>query len=369
MTAGADSLLRAAFADLPPSGTVDTHVHVVGLGAGDTGCRVNRTMRSPLHPVRRLTFSVIAASSGVRDLAAADSEYLTRLESLARAFPVRRRLRLLAFDAFCREDGTVDEERSEMFVPNDLVLRLAREKPDVFLPAVSVHPYRKDALRELERCREAGARWVKWLPNAQGMDPASPRCDAFYDRLRDLDMVLLCHTGKEQALRQTAGEEVGNPLRLRRALDRGVRVVMAHLANLGTCLDLDSPGTRMSAFDALLRVLSTPAYRGLAYADLSATTLARRLPRPLRVMLAHPEFDDRLIDGSDYPIPAVRLAVRTGALVRHGFITRDEGRALEEIRRENPLLYDFVAKRTVRDLATGRRFPASVFLPPPGLPE
>jgi hypothetical protein len=42
------------------------------------------------------------------------------------------------------------------------------ETLDMFLPCVSVHPYRKDALEELEKYAAQGVHLVKWLPNSMG---------------------------------------------------------------------------------------------------------------------------------------------------------------------------------------------------------
>jgi hypothetical protein len=365
---GPAALLDRVFADVGAEGLFDVHAHLVGLGAGGTGCRVNPSMRSFLHPVRRTVFSFLARAAGVRDLDAADADYVNRLRALVAEFPVPRRTLLLAFDAFHRPDGAVCGRRTEFFVPNDFALRLAKEHPDMFLPGVSVHPYRPDAVRELARCRERGARFVKWLPNAQGMDPADPACDPFYDALRERCMVLLCHTGKERAVRETAGEEPGNPLRLRRPLDRGVRVVMAHCANLGRSRDLDRKGAPLApSFDLLLRVLDDPRYRRLAFADISAITLAERLPRPLATILDRPDLHDRLVDGSDYPIPGVRPALRLGPLVRHGFLATEDARELAALRPGNPLLFDYAVKRLLRHPRTGARFPARLFAPPAGL--
>jgi hypothetical protein len=364
MSEPADILARV-FSDVAPEGLFDVHAHMVGIGAGGTGCRINRTMRSLLHPVRRTVFHFIARAAGIRNLARADLDYVDRLRALVEEFPVPRRTLLLAFDAFHRPDGTVDERRTEFFVPNDLVLALAKSHPDRFLPGVSVHPFRSDAIRELTRCRERGARFVKWLPNAQGMDPADPACDPFYDALRDRDMVLLCHTGKERALRETAGEELGNPLRLRRPLARGVRVVMAHCANLGRSRDLDREGAPpVPSFDLLLRILDEPRFRGLAFADISAITLAERLPRPLETLLDRPDLHDRLVDGSDYPIPGIGIALRLGPLVRHGFLMPEDARALAALRPGNPLLFDYAVKRLLRHPRTGARFPPRLFAPP-----
>ena len=111
----------------------------------------------------------------------------------------------------------------------------------MFLPTISVHPYRSDALEELERGAARGATMVKWLPNSMGIDPSDPLCDAYYDKMRELGLILLSHGGEEKAVDAAEDQRLGNPLLLRRALDRGVRVIVAHCAGLGENVDLDDP--------------------------------------------------------------------------------------------------------------------------------
>ena len=82
--------------------------------------------------------------------------------------------------------------------------------------------YRNDASEELRRCRARGARIIKWLPNSMHFSPAHPKCDVFYDTVRELDMVILSHTGEEHSVSPPAPVQAfGNPLLLRRALDKG----------------------------------------------------------------------------------------------------------------------------------------------------
>jgi len=64
----------------------------------------------------------------------------------------------------------------------------------------SIHPYRRDAVAALENAVAHGARAVKWLPSAMGIDPASPKCDAFYRSLAQLHVPLICHAGEEMAV-------------------------------------------------------------------------------------------------------------------------------------------------------------------------
>ena len=53
------------------------------------------------------------------------------------------------------------------------------------------------------------------------------------------NLPLISHAGLERAVLGREAHDFGNPLRLRRALDAGVRVVVAHCASLGEDRDLD----------------------------------------------------------------------------------------------------------------------------------
>ena len=112
------------------------------------------------------------------------------------------------------------------------------EKIPTFLRrSFRVHPYRHDALQELETWAKAGVKYVKWLPNAMGMDPANPAIEPFYRKMKEHKMILLSHAGEEQAVEAEEDQSLGNPLLLRKPLDLGVRVIIAHAASLGNCDD------------------------------------------------------------------------------------------------------------------------------------
>lgn len=114
-------------------------------------------------------------------------------------------------------------------------------------------------------------------------------------------------------------------------------------------------------FDLFLRLLEDPKYRGRLYGDLSAITQINRLPAPLQTLLARPDLDGRLLNGSDYPLPGVDLIIWTRRLVELKLISAGERKALNEIWQRNPLLFDFVLKRTLKDPNSGRRWPADLF--------
>ena len=79
-------------------------------------------------------------------------------------------------------------------------------------------------------------------------------------------------------------------------------------------------------------------------------------------MLARTDLHGRLVNGSDYPLPAINLLVRTGKLESLGLVTAADRALLNEIDRHNPLAFDFAIKRTVRAQGTG--FADAVFQPP-----
>ncbi|MCA9592740.1 MAG: amidohydrolase family protein [Myxococcales bacterium] len=359
----AKDLVLRALEGLDPAKVWDTHVHVVGIGTGNSGCWVNPKMRSAVHPVRQFEFDVYLAASGVSDMSRVDEEYIERLLTLSRLANPQGKIVCLPFDIAVREDGSEDWDQTEVYTPNEYVAELGKKHANV-VPGASIHPYRKDAVERLDKAVEAGARVVKWLPNSMGMDPASPKCDAFYERLATLDVPLLCHTGEEQAVQSDEWQELGNPLRLRRALEKGVRVVAAHCASLGSVRDLDDPMDRsISAFDALLRMLNDRRWEKNLFADISAMTQVQRAGRPLRDMLIAKHLHPRLLYGSDYPLPAIDPLVSTRLLEGDGYITGADRALLNRIYAQNPLLFDFVLKRrlSVEHMNASYAFEPKVF--------
>ena len=61
----------------------------------------------------------------------------------------------------------------------------------VSFPAVSIHPSRRDAMDELERCLVLGARALKLLPNCHGVDCSDRRHNAFRERMADAGLPFL----------------------------------------------------------------------------------------------------------------------------------------------------------------------------------
>jgi uncharacterized protein len=108
-------------------------------------------------------------------------------------------------------------------------------------------------------------------------------------------------------------------------------------------------------------------FDGLVFGDISAMTQSNRIGEPLSTVLAREDLHPRLVNGSDYPLPAVNALIRTRPLARAGYIGDEERRPLKEIYGFNPLLFDFVLKRRLRLPGTRKQLPASVFMSHPEL--
>ena len=361
----AKALVKRAFEGVDRSRVWDCHVHVVGMGAGDTGCWVNPNMQSHLHPIQRLQFDLYLSASGVSDWKTADQVYFKRLLALHRAANPEGKLMILAFDQVVDERGNEVPELSNFYTPNSYVTQLAREHEEV-VPVASIHPYRRDAAERLVEAVEAGAVAVKWLPNAMGINPASQLCDDFYSKLAELGIPLISHAGIEKAVHAEENQKLGNPLRLRRALDAGVTVVVAHCAGLGESVDLDAgaAGPMVSNFELFMRLMREGKYADNLFGEISAMTLANRCGDPLKEILSSPELHKRLVNGSDYPVIAIDPTINTRLLVSNGYLDSEDRAPLVEVFDANPLLFDFVLKRTLRvklSESKSSRFAPSVF--------
>ncbi len=362
-SAAAAALVERCFEGLDRSRMWDAHVHLIGLGAGGTGCRVNPEMLSHLHPIKRFQFDVYKAGAGITDTETADADYVARLVELRRAMNPEGKLLLLAFDHYVGEDGLERPDLSPIHTPNEYVLRVAAEHPE-FVAGASIHPYRADCVERLDAAAAGGALAVKWLPNAMGIDPGSPRCNAFYRRMAELGLPLIAHAGREYAVDSSLHQELGNPLLLRRALDSGVRVVVAHCGSMGSYRDLDAGGERQAAsFDLFWRMFTDPRHATLLYADISTMTQVHHDPAQSSRLLRAPELHGRLLYGSDYPLPALRFMVAPARLQWADLLDGEDRRTCDELFDVNPLLFDFVVQRALRAVENGRtwRFAPSVF--------
>lgn len=374
ISAVARRLIEQAFEGLQGDALRDYHVHMLGMNEDINGTFVNKEWQSPWGGLIHFSqFEIYKSAAVITDEQQADAQYLSRLKDLIQFMPERGKFGLMAFDFFHDEQGQPNRELSTFHVPNEYVMTIARKNPDIFFPIISIHPYRKDATTALRHYAQQGVRFVKWLPNAMGIHPASDskqdKLVPYYHIMKEYDMVLISHTGVEVATEAEEYQRFGNPLLLKKPLDMGVKVVMAHIASLGECekeeASICPPGTPY--IDLAIQMLEDSKYAGLVFADISALTQYNR-HQNLDKILAKPSIHSRLINGSDYPLPAINIVIQTRSLVSSGHINSEEREALNEIYDYNPLLFDFVLKRTLRHSKTGEKFPPSVFIQHPNLP-
>lgn len=265
---------------------IDCHVHIVGTGSSGSGCwyrpRGFTRVGAPF-----LLRSVGLPGGALRgDF---DRTYVEQLRRFVRESSLDAAV-ILAHDDAYREDGTRIDCGS-FHVPNDYVLRLAREHRE-FLPAVSIHPARRDARDELERCLELGAVMLKCLPNCQAIDWNDRRYTKFLERMAESGLILLAHTGSERTLPVIA-PKLADPRVLTRALEIGVTCIAAHAGTGTMLLDTDY----FEVFAEMTRRFPR------LYGDNSALAAPtfRLKPRTLRRML-EPELQARMLHGSDVPV-------------------------------------------------------------------
>ncbi len=223
--------------------------------------------------------------------------------TVAGANPVNAAV-VLAFDAVHDAAGRRDAERTHFEVGNDYVRDVTRRYPGLLYGA-SIHPYRRDAVPELERVARDGAVLIKWLPITQDIDPSDARCIPFYEALAAVGMPLLSHTGWERTL-PTANARVADPALLRPALERGVTVIMAH------CGTKSFYGESCHV-DSFMRMAHEWEH---CYGDTSALNLPTR-SYGWRRLLEDDVVRDKLVHGSDWPIlplPPLRRVGLVGAL-------------------------------------------------------
>lgn len=298
------------------------HVHMVGNGVGGSGGWLrlkgwHRALAGLM--VRQLG---LPASMLEGDLEKIYSEHLLKLirESSLDAVV------LLAHERVHDPDGTPRNDLGSMFVPNDVVLDLAQQHPE-FLAGVSIHPARRDALDELDRCLERGAVLMKCLPNCQNIDTSDPRYVPFWKKMAGAQLPLLAHTGGEHTV-PVVNKKFADPRLLRTPLECGVTVIAAHCGTSSGAFDRDY----FDDWVAMLREFPN------LYGDISALVSLNRCGHLLDCR-AH-EIEPRILHGSDFPVPVLGHRLWLNQTLDRGSFRR-----IQKI--GNPLERDFQFKKAL----------------------
>lgn len=324
----------------------DCHVHIIGTG--DSGAAdapwFSSRMDSYLHPLLYIQ-KRFYMNGGCVDEDTIDQSAISRLASLCSELPAGFKVMLYAFEWWHDEHGRASPEHSIFHIPNSYAAKAAKTQSERFEWVASIHPYRADAVDALHQAKAEGAKAIKWLPQAMNIDPLSAKCSLFYQACADIGIPIISHSGRESAL-PGGNQNLGNPLRLRPALDTGVKIALAHCASDGEDVDLDQGehGQILQSFDLFSRLMDTPAYEGQLYGEISALTL-RNHEWAIKPLLLRQDWHHRLLNGSDYPLPGIMPLIDAKSLHRQGLLDQESVSFLQSIKPYNALLFDFALKR------------------------
>lgn len=266
---------------------IDFHVHLFGVGTGETGCQASKEAR------KHWNYWFLRKLLGLRE-EHLDQDFVSVLVRQLRGSLTDKAV-LLAHDGRYDSAGCFDVT-TPIYVPNEYLFRVVAEYEDLFVPCVSINPKRRDAFEELDRCAEAGARVLKIHPPIQDVDPGEERFRPFYRRIADHGILLMVHTGMEPAP-GVVGHTFSDPARLAPALEEGCTVVAAHAGAGGF---FDPKDDYQHFLPNLVHLMHR--FPNL-YCDASYTASMfywRELPRLLEESIV----SQRIIYASDWPFPS-----------------------------------------------------------------
>lgn len=266
---------------------IDVHVHLAGLPDGKNGCYISpKMLRSPL-------FRFLLSSFGIdiNNPTEGCALYLQTLVQRLRDSRFVKQAVVLAMDGVYDATGQFDPKETHFLVPNDFVFSAVDQYPNELLAGISINPARADAIAELDRCAVKKPYLLKALPNSQQFNPANPAFRPFWKAMAKYHIPFLSHVGYEFSL-LGKDQSVGDPDRLRPALEEGVTVIAAHGASFGLFF-------YEKYWKTLCAMVSQ--YRNF-YWDASALSLPNRAGMLLRLR-RRPELLKRMVFGSDYPLP------------------------------------------------------------------
>jgi len=276
---------------LPEKSVIDLHCHVAGIGTGESGCFISRSMKNSY----KFSFYLKAMDVSLSEIEKqGDILVFKRLNQKIEASRYIKKVVILAFDGIVK-NGELDKETTEIYVPNEYVAE-AIKKYKSFLLGASVNPYRKDALEKLEWVKQNGAVLLKWIPSIMHIDPQDSKIIPFYKKMIALKLPLLCHVGQERSF-TGALDELCDPLRLELPLSLGVTVIAAHIATTGK-------SNGQNNYERILPLFEK--YPNL-YADISSLTQINKLGY-LSKALKDPRLKNkavgtgRLVYGTDWPL-------------------------------------------------------------------
>jgi predicted TIM-barrel fold metal-dependent hydrolase len=217
-----------------------------------------------------------------------DDVFAHRLSELIRESQFVSKAVVLPIDGYYDKNGVLNLTKTQVMVGNKFVLEQTK-KFNNLLYAASVNPYRIDALNELTKAKADGALFVKWIPCIMGIDPASddPQLKSFYQKLVELKLPLLSHTGEEHSFIDS-DDKLCDPQKLKKPLSMGVEVIAAHLGTIGKYEGEES-------FDRMTRLIKEFPNLKFDISSLVSINKFNHIPFALK-------YQSRYYYGSDYPL-------------------------------------------------------------------
>jgi uncharacterized protein len=300
---------------------IDGHVHLVGNGRKGSGCWMRLSGWHRLSGMAMCRMIGMPVGPGHEDF---DEIYVERLHRQVVESSLDAVL-LLAQDEVFNDDGS-KRRFGSFHVPNGYLLEVCAGRQE-FLPAVSIHPARVDALDELERCLAGGARALKLLPNCHGVDCGRREYERFWERMAEAGLPLLAHTGGEMTV-PVVERRYQDPRYLRRPLEIGVKVIAAHGASNSSLWDRDYLPELLEMMEEFVDL----------YGDTSALNTPVRSGALRRILESR--MRERFVHGSDFPVPVGAWYARWRGLI-------DGAARVRASREKNLLERDYLLKEAM----------------------
>ena len=271
---------------------IDWHVHVAGLGFGDSGNFVNDEMRNNF----RFKFFLSWMDVTEKELEENGDQILVKKlnDKIAQSKYIDQAI-VLAMDGVIDETSkTLDRNKTQVYIANEYVASQTAKYPNLLFGA-SINPNRENNVALLEEVHRQGAVLIKWIPNIMYIDPSDEKFIPFYKRMAELKIPLLTHTGMEKSF-ANAKDEYADPRLLELPLKCGVTVIAAHIATTGESDGQDNFERILPMFDEFPNL----------YTDISSLTQLNKRGY-LAKALKHPRLTERMIYGTDWPLQSFPL--------------------------------------------------------------
>jgi hypothetical protein len=185
---------------------------------------------------------------------------------------------VLAFDHVYNEAGDKQEKNSKYFIPNEFVAQNSRRLHSILFGA-SIHPYRKDALKQIPIIKNSNAKLVYLNPDLQNFKLDHPRLIALASELKKYNLPLMIDLSQKN-----------NP-NIEEVLQTGVTFIATGTWSVG------SVGS-FKKFNYMTNLLKK--YPNL-YGSLASYPLQFSWINHFKMIIRSHSWENHLIYGSNYP--------------------------------------------------------------------